>query len=77
MSSVGSLVSRPVGIRFLLHEVTVNVLLNVFFYITQDPVHWTAQSALHFLTSMTDLFIPTPTRLLLEHSSHAAITCND
>ena len=26
----------------------------------QYPVHWTAQSALHFLPSLTDLFIPTP-----------------
>ena len=30
------------------------------FYIAQYPVHWTAQSALHFLPSLTDLFIPTP-----------------
>ena len=36
------------------------------FYIAQYPVRWTAQSALHFLPSLTDLFIPTPTRLLLE-----------
>ena len=26
----------------------------------QYPVRWTAQSALHFLPSPTDLFIPTP-----------------
>ena len=26
----------------------------------QYPVRWTAQSALHFLPSLTDLFIPTP-----------------
>ena len=31
-----------------------------FFYIAQYPVRWTAQSALHFLPSLTDLFIPTP-----------------
>ena len=37
---------------------------NVCFYIVQYPVHWTAQSTLHLLTSLTDLFIPTPTRLL-------------
>ena len=30
------------------------------FYIAQYPVRWTAQSALHFLPSLTDLFIPTP-----------------
>ena len=30
------------------------------FYITQYPVRWTAQGALHFLPSLTDLFIPTP-----------------
>ena len=28
------------------------------FYIAQYPVRWTAQSALHFLPSLTDLFIP-------------------
>ena len=36
------------------------------FYIAQYPVRWTAQSALHFLPPLTDLFIPTPTRLLRE-----------
>ena len=36
------------------------------FYIAQYPVRWTAQSALHFLTPLADLFIPTPTRLLRE-----------
>ena len=30
------------------------------FYIAQYPVRWTAQSALHFLPSLTDLFILTP-----------------
>ena len=30
------------------------------FYIAQYPVRWTAQSASHFLHSLTDLFIPTP-----------------
>ena len=30
------------------------------FYIAQYPVRWTAQSALHFLPSLADLFIPTP-----------------
>ena len=29
------------------------------FYIALYPVRWTAQSALHFLPSLTDLFIPT------------------
>ena len=36
------------------------------FYIAQYPVRWTAQSALRFLPSLADLFIPTPTRLLRE-----------
>ena len=36
------------------------------FYIVQYPVRWTAQSALHFLPSLADLFIPTPTLLLRE-----------
>ena len=36
------------------------------FYIAQYPVRWTAQSALHFLPPLADLFIPTPTRLLRE-----------
>ena len=35
-------------------------------YIAQYPVRWTAQSALHVLPSLADLFIPTPTRLLRE-----------
>ena len=36
------------------------------FYIAQYPVGWTAQSALHFLPPLADLFIPTPTQLLRE-----------
>ena len=36
------------------------------FNIAQYPVRWTAQSALHFLPPLTDMFIPTPTRLLRE-----------
>ena len=39
------------------------------FYIGQYPVLETVQSALHF-TSLTDLFIQTPSRLLCEASSH-------
>ena len=38
-------------------------------YVAQYPVLRTAQSALHF-TSLTDLFTQTPSRLLLEASSH-------
>ena len=49
----------------------------ISFYIAQCPDRWTAQSALHCLSSLADLFIPTPTRLLREHSSHAAITRSD
>ena len=33
----------------------------VCFYIAQYPVRWTTQRALHFLPSLADLFIPTPT----------------
>ena len=53
--------------------------VKVCLYIAQYPVRWTAQSALHFLPSLTDLFIPTPTELGFsgKHSSDAAITCND
>ena len=36
------------------------------FYIAQYPVRWIAQSALHFLPPLADLFIPTQTRLLRE-----------
>ena len=32
----------------------------IYFYIAQYPVRWTAQSALHLLPSLTDMFIPTP-----------------
>ena len=42
-------------------------------YIAQYPVCWTAQSALHF-APLADPFIPTSTRLIWKHSSHAAIT---
>ena len=44
------------------------------FYIAQYPVRWTAQGALHFLLSLADLFIPTPTRFSGKPSSQAAIT---
>ena len=49
------------------------------FYIAQYPVRWTAQSVVHLLPSLADLFIPTPTRLQREafYTSHAAITRND
>ena len=39
------------------------------FYVAQYPVLRTVQCALHF-TSLTDLFTQTPSRLLLEASSH-------
>ena len=54
---------------------TINSIVVVFgqlaykklcFNIAQYPVRWTAQSASHFLPSLTDLFILAPTRLLLE-----------
>ena len=42
------------------------VLKKGHIYIAQYPVRWTAQSALHFLPPLADLFIPTPTPLLRE-----------
>ncbi len=48
---------------------TVNALSHTCkgsFYIAQYPVRWIAQSALHLLPPLADLFIPTPTRLLRE-----------
>ena len=36
------------------------IKVKVCFYIAEYPVRWTAQIALHFLPSLTDLFIPTP-----------------
>ena len=45
---------------------TVYMYVKGSFYIAQYPVRWTAQSALHFLPPLADLFIPTPTRLLRE-----------
>ena len=50
----------------LLSLVILDVVKMVCFYIAQYPVRWTAQSASHLLPSLTDLFIPTPTRLLRE-----------
>ena len=45
------------------------------FYIAQYPVRWTAQSALHFLPSLENLFIPThQLGFSGKHSSQAAIT---
>ena len=51
-----TLVIRPDYQKFCLRSTPV----------TQYPVRWIAQSALHFLPSLADLFIPTPTRLLRE-----------
>ena len=53
------------------HFVPIEIILDSplrkgSFYIAQYPVRWTDQSALHFLPSLADLFIPTPTRLLRE-----------
>ena len=43
-----------------------NVCKKDSLYIAQYPVRWTTQGASHFLHSVADLFIPTPTRLLRE-----------
>ena len=60
------------------HLATPNTqVANIFawFYTAQYPVRWTAQtSKLFTLQSLTDLFIPTPTRLLWEAFSHTIIT---
>ena len=56
----------------LLHRTTCYVTcsnIKASSYIAQDPVLRTVQSALHF-TSLTELFIQTPCRLLWEASSH-------
>ena len=59
------------------HSVTnKSDMLKACFYIAQYPHRWTAQNALHF-APLAGLFIPTPTRLLWEAQSHAAITCED
>ena len=42
------------------HQVVSDLPSKGSFYIAQYPVRWTAQSALHFLPSLIDLFIPTP-----------------
>ena len=47
--------NRPTRFRVLQH-----LKGKGSFYIAQYPVRWTAQSALHLLPSLTDLFIPTP-----------------
>ena len=47
------------------------------FYIAQYPVRRTAQSAIHFLPSLADLFIPTPLGFSGKLSSLSAITRND
>ena len=53
--------------------------VKVVFYIAQYPVRWTAQNASHFFPSLTDLFIPTPSRLLREAElvSVGCLQCKD
>ena len=41
------------------HDILYIIKKKVWFYIALYPVHWTAQSALHF-PPLADLFIPTP-----------------
>ena len=47
---------------FFLHLQCLNIV--------QYPVHWTAQSILHFIPWLADMFIPTPTRLLYKAFSN-------
>ena len=51
----------PAGAQWL-HTSTMHkpIFKKGSFYIAQYPICWTAQSPLHFLPSLTDLFIPTP-----------------
>ena len=52
--------------RFRFNMAAARIKGKGSFYIAQYPVRWTGQSALHFLLSLTDLFIPAPTRRLRE-----------
>ena len=54
-------VSREVSVNSLSEPQTSVFIryLKVWFYIALYPVHWTAQSGLHF-PPLADLFIPTP-----------------
>ena len=49
----------PMSALYDLPEHIIKVKVKVWFYIALYPVHWTAQSALHF-PPLADLFIPTP-----------------
>ena len=67
---------QPVGKRALILSLTLFYKSHIKaskvkarFYIAQNPVLRTVQSALHF-TSLTDLFTQTPSRLLWKASSH-------
>ena len=61
---------RVVTHRDKLRERNVKGKVKASSHIAQYPVLRTAQSALHFTTSLTDLFTQTPSRLLWEASSH-------
>ncbi len=52
--------SHSLGQLALASKRTASTLKGSF-TIAQYPVRWTGQSALHFLPSLADLFIPTPT----------------
>ena len=56
---VSVVTDKVVDVRW---TVRVKEHINVWFYIAQYPVRWTAQSAL--LHPLADLFIPTPTQLI-------------
>ena len=59
-------------VESVINNQTINLLRRCLikgkgsFYIAQYPDRWTAQSDLHCLPPLADLFIPTPTRLLRE-----------
>ena len=48
-----------VSVQKLVESQYEYLMVKVWFYIALYPVHWTAQSALHF-PPLADLFIPTP-----------------
>ena len=64
------LISIKMDVHAALPSLLISIKMDVkgkgSLYIAQYPVRWTAQSALHFLPPLADMFIPTPTQLLRE-----------